>query len=318
MYGWYINYNETTTDSAPFYQHKDIYQPIPVRFEWDAPDEEEYFIVYISQNKDMNNADSYLVNDKFLIIDCLFTGTTYYWQIDAVYKEETIRSVIFEFSTADSPRTINIDGVSNTRDIGGLPAAEGYRIKQGMVYRGGKLEDITEAGKKFFIEEIGIKTDLDLRESGEGGAGKNSPLGTDINYINIKGPYYGGIAGESGKELFAKEIKVFANENNYPVYIHCSLGRDRTGTLAMVLEGLLGVDRNNIMMDYELSVFSMTGTLDNANIDNLKSNITSTYNYLNTFEGSDFSEKVENYLISIGVTKAEIQSIRSILLEEVK
>ena len=73
-----------------------------------------------------------------------------------------------------------------------------------------------------------------------------------------------------------------------------------------------------LVMDYELSVFSVTGTLDNASISAIKNNILATYDYISSYEGSSFAEKTENYLLSIGITAEEIQTIRDLLLEEVE
>ena len=39
------------------------------------------------------------------------------------------------------------------------------------------------------------------------------------------------------------------------VFFHCAVGTDRTGTIAMFLEGILGVSNGNIHDDYELSYF---------------------------------------------------------------
>ena len=290
-----------------------------MKLEWNVEEAAQYYLVYISTNKDMSDPAGFVSNKNSIFVEELFVGTTYYWQVDAVYADKTLRSEVFTFNTLSSPRTVEIEGVSNTRDIGGMPAADGYRIKQGMIYRGGKLEGITEIGRQKFLYELGIKTDLDLRTPGEGGAGGKSPVSDDLNYVNISGRYYLGSTGintEEGKALFAQEIRLFANPDNYPIYIHCSLGRDRTGTLAMVIEGLLGVDENTLMMDYELSMFSVTGTLDNGNP---LGSIKGTYDYINDYyAGATFAEKTENYLLSIGITAEEIASIRSILLEEVK
>ena len=41
-----------------------------------------------------------------------------------------------------------------------------------------------------------------------------------------------------------------------PVYFHCIYGADRTGTLAFLLESLLGVGENELAKDYELTSFS--------------------------------------------------------------
>ncbi len=320
VYGWWDNFNWKKTDSSEFYQHADIYYPVPVDFEWEEIEGADYYRVYLSTDKNMSEVESYLVNENKLSISTLFTGKTYYWQIDAVSAEETVRSSVHSFRTAKSPRTIEVEGVSNTRDAGGLDTLDGGRMKQGMIYRGGKLEGITENGIVTFHDVLGIKTDLDLRTTGEGGAGVKSPLGDDVKYINLDGRYYvgdKGISNKKGKEIIADEIRVFTDPANYPVYIHCSLGRDRTGTIVLLLQGLMGVGKNDIMMDYELSIFSVTGTLDNASIEAIRNNIQATYNYLNTsYEGDSFAEKVENYLLSCGITAEEIQAIRDILLEE--
>ncbi len=326
VYGWWDTYKFNKTDSDPFYRHEDIYYPVPLIFSWDKGEDADYYRLYISTNEDLLPYESYLINNNSISLDHLFTGTKYYWTVistKVVDGNEINETVVptRSFTTAESPRCLRIEGVSNTRDIGGLEAIDGYRIKQGMIYRGGKLEKITEAGKDFFVNYIGIKTDLDLRTPGEGGAGSGSPLGSDINYVNINGRYYignMGIQSEEGKKVFADEIRLFANPDNYPIYIHCSLGRDRTGTLAFVIEALLGVSRNDMYMDYELSVFSVTGTLDNAGVQAIRKNIVTVYNYLDTFEGSNLAEKTENYLLSIGITAEEIQTIRDLLLEEVK
>lgn len=325
VYGWWDTYKFNKTDSEPFYRHEDIYYPVPLIFSWDKDEDADYYRLYLSTSEDLLPYESYLLNTNSISLDHLFTGTKYYWTVistkvvDGNEINETVVSTR-SFTTAESPRCLRIEGVSNTRDIGGLEAVDGYRIKQGMVYRGGKLEDITEEGKAYFLDVIGLKTDLDLRTPGEGGAGSGSPLGADVNYVNINGRYYVGgmgIQSEEGKQVFAQEIRLFTDPDNYPIYIHCSLGRDRTGTLAFVLQALLGASRNDMYMDYELSVFSVTGTLDNASIQAIRNNIVATYDYLATFEGSNLAEKTENYLLSIGITAEEIQTIRDLLLEEV-
>jgi hypothetical protein len=319
VYGWWSTFHMNKTDTQPFYQHADIYFPVPVPFEWTKIEGTEYYRVYISLNEDMSEADSYLVNGTTLVIDTLFTGKTYYWQVDAVSADETVRGSVHSFQTARSPRTFKVEGVSNTRDAGGYDTVDGGRMKQGMIYRGGKLEDITANGIVTFHDILGIKTDLDLRTTGEGGAGVKSPLGDDVKYVNINGRYYIGAMGistDEGKLTIAEEMRIFVDPANYPVYIHCSLGRDRTGTLVMLLQGLAGVGKSDIMMDYELSIFSVTGTLDNASISALRSNLRATYDYISqTFEGESFSVKVEKYLLSCGMTAEEIAAIRDNLCE---
>ena len=217
------------------------------------------------------------------------------------------------------PRTVDVEGVSNFRDAGGMATLDGNRIKQGMIYRGAKLDNITEAGKQTFLYELGIKTDYDLRTPGEGGAGVKSPVSDSLNYFNFDGRYYVGSKGittEENKKIVADEVRVFANPDNYPVYIHCSLGRDRTGTIVFILQALCGVGKNDLYADYEMSMFSVAGTMDNGNP---FGQINEVYNYINNYyTGATFAEKTENYLLSCGITAEEIATIRSLLIEEVK
>lgn len=318
IHKWWLSF-DGTSKTYPDMVHEDRYFPVPVELEWECKEDAIYYLVYLSTNDDMSDAKSFVTNETSLILETLFVGTDYYWQVDAIFADKTLRSEIFEFSTADSTRAVTIEGVSNTRDIGGVYTADGNKIKQGMIYRGGKLNDITELGKKQFLYDLGIKTDLDLRSGGEGGAGVKSPVSDDLKYFQISGRYYigsNGIDTDEGKAIMAEEIRLFTNPVNYPFFIHCSLGRDRTGTIVFILQALCGVEKQDLMREYELSVFSVTGTLDNANP---VSSMVNTYNYINTnYSGASFAEKTENYLLGIGITADEIATIRSLLIEEVK
>ena len=116
---------------------------------------------------------------------------------------------------------------------------------------------------------------------------------------------------------------MFAEKDNYPIYAHCSLGRDRTGTVCFLLNALCGVGEKDLYMDYELSFMSAMGCLDNQPPRNMLDGTTAfggLYNYINTYEGMEgtLAEKTEAYLIDLGITQDEIDSIRSILLEEVE
>ena len=98
-----------------------------------------------------------ILNDNTeLSLEHLFVNTTYYWFVDAVYGEYTVRSEVFTFKTLPTPRTVNIEGVSNSRDIGGYVTVDGKMIRLGMIYRSAKLDDITEVGKYTLINILGV------------------------------------------------------------------------------------------------------------------------------------------------------------------
>ena len=87
-----------------------------------------------------------------------------------------------------------------------------------------------------------------------------------------------------------------------------------------MLGGLLGLDENTLIMEYELSVFSYWGAYGSTKYNNgLRNSIHNTYLYIeNNYDGDRFSEKVEDFLLDIGVTADEIASIKDIMLEEVE
>ena len=43
--------------------------------------------------------------------------------------------------------------------------------------------------------------------------------------------------------------------NHEVVFFHCTIGTDRTGTMAYFLEGLLGVSNEDRLRDYEMTYF---------------------------------------------------------------
>ena len=236
-----------------------------------------------------------------------------------------MESKIFDFVTEKSVRTIAVEDVSNTRDIGGYLTADGkHKVRQGMVYRGANVDSITENGKKAFLETYGIKTDLDLR-----GTLDLSTLGGSVNFVNVSAPHYAQKASEHAiyrsdyQEALVTAIRTFADEENYPIYMHCQIGRDRTGTLAFLINALLGVGEEDLYLDYELSFLSQSGCAD------FKEEITpntflgdhlwSLYHYIDHYkEEGTLSEKTELFMLDIGITSEEIASIKAIMLEDVE
>ena len=315
-------------------QSKDSFAPTPLTVSWESQEEAPlYYTFDISTNEDMSNSDSYITFDTSVTLKHLFMGYDYYYRISAKYEDKLIKSRIFEFSTEYLPRTVLVDEkVTNTRDWGGYYTQDGKRMKQGIVYRGGALEGITEEGKRVMLLELGIQTDLDVRGDSASPL-TSSPLGETVNYIETKGPYYVTPYGQNARgiddneggyqDALAKEIKTFANPDNFPVYVHCSLGRDRTGTLCFLIQALLGVEEMDIYRDYELSMMSRLGKRPE---DNGKSAaymvsmpFTALYKYIKNFQPKKtMQENAEAYMLSIGVTAQEIASIKENMLEEVK
>lgn len=307
--------------SKKYYGLGDHYMMKGVTLQWDCKVATDTYKIVLADNAEFVDGVAYDVTEKTLKVEDLFVSTKYYWKIGAVQNEAVSEwSSVYTFKTLNSPRSIQIDGVSNTRDLGGLKTADGKYMKQGVVYRAAYLDEITQTGITQALDKYGIKTDLDLREPGDGTAGTGSPLGAGVKYINISAPWYltggDGVYSTEGKNALAEELRVFADAANYPILFHCSVGRDRTGTLAFLLQALCGASKEDIYMDYEMSFFSVRGCLDGATPNTMLSHFTPLYDYIASFgTGKTLAGNCEQFILSLGLTKEEISQIKANLLE---
>ncbi len=309
--------------SSEYMEQCDQYYPKPFHYEFDNKENVTNREIYLSTNKNMDNARKYITSSSAIDIENLYANTTYYVKTCEYSGNQLVsESKAQKYYTMDYPRTIKLSSISNTRDIGSLSVGKGHRLAQGKIYRGANLDSISDDDIDTMTGELGIKTDLDLRAEGEGTAGTGSPLG-NVNYINISGVLY--VSGDRGikyslnKETIKNEIKVFANKDNYPIYFHCAVGRDRTGTLGIILEALLGVDKETILKEYELSFFSKAAYLTDTTVEYMVSCAEEVINYIVITGQEDvndtLSQSTENWLINkIGVTQEEINTIKEIMI----
>ena len=331
IYNFAANYEKCCSEGFMIGDFRtDRYAPKPVKLTWENQREGAlYYTVKVGLDKALTDADSYLVSEECVEIEYLYAAKQYYYQIYAHYEnDEVLKSRVFNFRTADLPRTVFIEGVSNTRDLGGRLTVDGtHRVKQGMIYRGGEVDAnwgaITKEGKRVMVHELGIKTDLDLRDHI---TLTQSPIDASLKYVNVSAPYYigtHGITSADYKDALITEVRTFANPDNYPIYLHCSLGRDRAGTLAFLISALLGVGEMDLYRDYEMSFFSVNGWADAPQgtgkaREMVEGSFTSLYNYIKNYSNGTLAENTEAFMKNyLGITQAEINTIREVMLEEV-
>ena len=313
MTAWAKNYKRAKLDKICDFTEK--CEPVPVSFEWHSGGA-DYTHLFISTSPDMSDPMIFLCLGDGLAVEDLYPGTEYYWRITCTYGSETKSSQVRSFKTLDAPRTVYIPGVSNVRDLGGKKTTDGRRVKYGLVFRGADFAHLTDDGKRKAVDILGIKTELDLRSSVKNG---KSPLGDDIKYISVTAPYYTGISAADADKALVEELRAFADPDNYPIYFHCSLGRDRTGTLAFILLALLDVNETEMYMDYEVSFFSdMGGYVDTTAPSYMVSQLTALKNIIMLKNKKTAGENVAAYLLKCGLTQQEIDAIRANLLEDVK
>ena len=260
-------------------------------------------------------------------------GKTIYWRVKAkTASGRTIVSPKGVFQTEDLlPRQITLPGVDNVRDVGGWKTKDGRRMKQGLIFRSAGLNldspdwnwDVNKRidpkqsrigetvilpeGIAYFVDKVGIKTEIDLRWDGEVATMTESPMGPKVNWIHSSSLDYGRLSEEEGKAASARNFKLCADINNYPIDFHCIAGADRTGTLAYILCGLVGVDEDDLRKDWEVTArdYFHYGRYDQ---------ISHIFDQYGTPE-DPLSVKIQNYLLEVGVTQEEIDAFKALILE---
>ena len=254
----------------------------------------------------------------------LYKAAEYRAEITAFKDNRPIDTAAMTFNTTTlGPRVMKVDGIYNVRDIGGYTAECGKITRQGLIYRGGALSpadvydsNLTDLGKDTMKNTLKIKTEIDLRHPDESGISGNSLI-PNAELIQIPLGAYDTAFSDcpEGKPAYKKLFSTLAQSENYPIYIHCTGGADRTGTVSFLINSLLGVPEETLIQDYEFtsfSVYHMRNTREGAYQEYFKK----FRDALNSFEGDTLREKTENYLLSIGVTTSEIEKIKNILLKQ--
>ncbi|MBR3147437.1 MAG: tyrosine-protein phosphatase [Eubacterium sp.] len=312
---WFRNYRRGT--SAKYFKKGENSWPVPVRLRWRSGlGRGALFTVRVSKNRSMKGAVTYRTKKKYLDLHEPESARTYYWTVTGKNAGKAYTSKVKRFRVAAYPRTIKVGGVSNVRDFGGYSTPYG-RIKQGVVYQSANLDKITKAGKKKLLKKLRVRTDLDLRKTGEGTSGKGSPLGKTVRYRHRSGVMYDEVwKNKKNRKRLVNEVRVFVSKKNYPVMFHCTYGRDRTGTLAFTVGGLLGMNKKDLYRNYELSFFSVMGSHGSKTVDERLKMLDSLYRYFRTYRSKEHSLRwnIERFLLDNGMEKREIKAVRKNLV----
>lgn len=290
----------------------------PVVITWNDSDSASVtkYIVEYATKPDYSDAISVerhpQLEEKQVEVYNLYKASTYYVRVSAYAGETLLGQAESVFATTQlGPRVMKIDSVYNVRDLGGYVTEDGKLTAQGMVFRGSEMDggngiELSTDGNTYMSLVLGIQTDLDLR-----GNQSHSPISSAQKVAVGIGGY---MEAFNQKEQYRKIFATFADESNYPVYVHCMGGADRTGTVCFLLNALLGVPEEELYRDYEMTSYSWFGD---------RTRKPGAYDFapfvdkLKTYPGDMLAEKTENYMLSIGITQEQIQSIRSILITDI-
>ena len=239
-------------------------------------------VVYSYDNGVKGNDPITYVTSEDGVIYNMIPGKTYYWE---AATDNTKYGVVTATGTR---RTLKTD-VRNLRDLGGLSVS--YTdistgntvtgtIDYGRLYRGAQLSSAKGVAD---LTKLGITREIDLRADDDNPSQyrlNNFDIGTkqshtDIvttNYhINPVATDYLPTEADSTdtcemthldeyRKLKAaiKQIMTYvvgSGGTGENIFFHCTIGTDRTGTIAYFLEGLLGVSEEDRLRDYEMSYF---------------------------------------------------------------
>jgi protein-tyrosine phosphatase len=166
-------------------------------------------------------------------------------------------------------RRLAWEGVLNARDLGGYQTVDGQETRWGAVVRSDNLAFLTPTGCEALVR-YGVRTIVDLRLPDEV-AGEPDPFAEPdprgVAYANLSfldpaaaplaevatlAEDYMGMLDSFGKAV-AEVMAAVANAADGGVLVHCAAGKDRTGLIAALLLGLVGVPSETIADDYALS-----------------------------------------------------------------
>ena len=239
-------------------------------------------------------------------------GITYYNQVPNAETPFASANVAGTLKPLDKLRWLNTS-TENVRDLGGW-SCDGGTVKYGMLFRGGEPN---VSDKSLMVDKIGVKHELQLRGTSE----EPQPYSVwGIEFSHTTNYVWLSVA-ESTKPTW-KEIFQCVFDTvpyNIPLYFHCAAGADRTGTVAVMLEALLGMSQSDIDKDYELTCFS-TGT--GTDIQARRRNEDDYKNYIAAIKAVPIPEGIEDtfrnhaiyFVASLGFTADEINAFRTAMI----
>lgn len=275
-------------------------------------------VVKYCLNEDMSDAKSINVvnGNTVCYIPNLIPNEMYYFEV-AQGGETAVKG---KFTTEGPLRQLYAPSIYNIRDFGGWVTQDGSTTRYGLIYRGGEVNGFHAPYQKDVetLKSLGIGAEIDLRyndsydqdrETGKSGFGFTKG---DTYYFAGANDYTAANLSEAGTQARLKEEFRFLLghiREGRGVYFHCVFGADRTGFFAVLLEGLLGMNLNDLYHDYEFTSFAAPA--GNRNKDAIQERIA----VIQKRTGKTLRDKFEDYwLNAVGITADEVAEFRSLML----
>ncbi len=172
-------------------------------------------------------------------------------------------------------RWITAEGLHNARDLGGLPLEHGGTTAYGVAVRGETVVNLTPHGAEQ-LQRLGVRHVLDLREPREramdgdgalaaayqrsnplhecvplaGSAISDDPIGR-VRAPDVVADRYCAYLLHGGFRLAEALSRVAWSTST--LYLHCAVGKDRTGVVSALLLKLAGVRDEAVVADHLLT-----------------------------------------------------------------
>lgn len=171
---------------------------------------------------------------------------------------------------------IDFQGIENARELGGIRAADGRRVKDGVLLRTAELGGAADADISALAEKYAVRHVVDFRDGSEvthrpdreiPGAGYVwIPVLPDLPYkdltVDLKPQeileqyiimYERMAEHEFCARAYAQFFRVLLEARGETVLWHCVQGKDRTGIAALLLLRALGASMEDAREDYFLT-----------------------------------------------------------------
>lgn len=300
----------------------DSKEPVTLTWRWDASvPADSKFTIQLSQTADFADVQTLECthfNENVSVQSEPFWNPlmeiTYYWRVMATLPGgETVTGETGTFTTTAGPRLLQLSGSWNARDLGGWETAEielsdgtvlpAGKTTQGMVFRSARLQSLTAEGKDTVLNELGIKTEIDLRDPNGSDKAVTCFKNDEVNYVTGPTTANAYAAFITDPTVAYTYLMEFTKAENYPIIFHCAIGADRTGSLAFMLNALQGVALEDLVKDYEFTVDRFVqGTGPNTDFPALLEEF-------NKLDGATTYEKARTFCKNAGLTDTEIDAI---------
>ena len=243
--------------------------------------------------------------DSTYQVENLAPGRAYYYKIIAnLSSGESMTLCSSAFILSSTVKMFGADELFNARDLGGWTGLDGKTVKYDKLYRGSRVRlNLSESANGLVLSNaastlrnLGISAEIDFRGDDENKL-KTSPISRGTKFLRIANAKdcLGADILNGDAFIVALDQIITWLQAGKKIYISASFGAERTGAMAFLINGLLGVDEDGLARDYELSSFTSDSLAAGQVWKRNEGNYPAMVSAIKTLEGTTLQEQIYNY-----------------------